>query len=91
MDNIAVVLIGGVLVGLLALTALLGLQIWLAGKNKTLWGLLQPAVWAIFALASNLLPRMEGTAVQGGVSGIGAIVMAVLSLLVFLIARRRLK
>ena len=91
MDNIAVVLIGGALIGLLALTALLGLQIWLAGKKKIVYGLLQPAVWAIFALISNLLPRMEGTAVQGGISGVGAIVMAVLSLVVFLFARRRMK
>jgi uncharacterized protein (TIGR03382 family) len=42
-------------------------------------------------LISNLLPRMDGTAVQGGISGIGAIVMVLLSLLVFLFARRRLK
>ena len=88
MDNFMVILLGGSLIGLLVLTALLGLQIWLGGKKKMIYGLLQPAVWAIFALISNLIPRMEGTAVQGGVSGIGAIVMAVLSLLAFLLARR---
>ena len=91
MDNLFVVLIGGALLGLLVLTALLGLQIWLAGKSKVIFGLLQPAVWAAFALVSNLMPRLDGTAVQGGLSGIGAIVMAVLSLLVFLCARRRVK
>lgn len=91
MENIAVVLIGGVLLGLLVLTALLGLQVWLAGKKSPVFGLLQPAVWAVFALVGNLLPRVDGTAVQGGVAGTGAVVMAILSLLVFLWARRRLK
>lgn len=91
MDNLFVVLIVGALLGLLALTALLGLQIWLGGKKKIFFGLLQPAVWAVFALVSNLQPRVDGIAVQSGVSGIGAIVMAALSLLVFLLARRRAK
>ena len=91
MENIAVMLIGGVVIALLVMAALLGLQIWLAGKKNPLYGLIQPVLWAAFALISNLLPRMDGTAVQGGISGIGAIVMVLLSLLFFLFARRRLK
>ncbi|MBR5558923.1 MAG: hypothetical protein IKU72_01595 [Oscillospiraceae bacterium] len=89
--NPGIVLIGGILLILLAAALLLGLQIWLAGKKKMLPGLIQPGVWCLFAVISNLLPRMDGTAVQSGVSGIGAIVMAVLSLIVFLFARSRLK
>ena len=33
MENIAVMLIGGVVIALLVMAALLGLQIWLAGKR----------------------------------------------------------
>ena len=84
-------MIGGILLILLAAALLLGLQIWLAGKKKLLPGMIQPAVWVLFAVISNLLPRMDGTAVQSGIGGIGAIAMAVLSLLVYLFARRKLK
>ena len=91
MENPAVVLIGGVVVLIILVGLLLALQVWLASRKKTWPGLVQPVVWAAFALAANLLPRMDRAAVQSGVSGIGAIVMAVLSLVVFLAARRKLK
>lgn len=89
MDNGAVLMIGVVLLLLGAVGLLLGVQVWLAGKGRLLWGLLQPAVWVACALAGNLLPRLQGTAVQGGLQSAGAVVMAVLSLAVFLLARRK--
>lgn len=91
MENPAVVLIGGAVVLIAVVALLLMLQVWLASRKKTWPGLVQPIVWAAFALAANLLPRMDRAAVQSGVNGIGAILMAVLSLVVFLAARRRLK
>ena len=91
MENPAVVLIGGTVVLVVLVGLLLALQVWLASRKKTWPGLVQPIVWAAFALAANLLPRMDRAAVQSGVNGIGAILMAVLSLVVFLAARRRLK
>ena len=89
--NPGVMIIGGALLMLIVGALLLGLQIWLAAKRKTTYGFIQPAAWAVCALAAKLLPRMAGTAVQSGIGGIGAMVMAVLSLLVFWLARRRLK
>ena len=89
MSNAAILLIGGALLMLLAVGLLLALQIWLASKKSVIPGLVQPVVWMALALAGNLLPRLNGTAVESGVYGAGAIVMAVLSLLVWLIARRR--
>jgi len=91
MDNPAVVLIGAAVVLIVVVALLLALQVWFASRKKTWPGLVQPAVWAMFALAANLLPRMDRAAVQSGLNGIGAIAMAVLSLVVYLFARRRLK
>ncbi len=80
-------MIGGILLILFVIALLLGLQIWLGSKKSRFAGLVQPAVWTVFALISNLMPRMEGVAVQSGVRGAGAIVMAVLSLAAFGISR----
>lgn len=91
MDNMMVAMIAVVLLLLAAMGLLLGLQVWLAGRKKLLWGLVQPAVWAAFALVGNLLPRVQGTAVEGGLHSTGAVVMAVLSLVVFLLCRRRMQ
>lgn len=91
MENAAVFLIGGAVVIVVAAGLLLGLQVWLASRSKKWPGLVQPVIWAVFALVANLLPRLDGAAVEGGLRGMGAILMAVLSLLVYLFARRRLK
>jgi hypothetical protein len=91
MENPAVILIGGALIILLAAGLLLVLQVWLASRKKGWLGVIQPAAWAVFALVANLLPRLDGAAVEGGLKGIGAIAMAVLSLVTYCLTRRRLK
>ena len=78
------------LAAILLLGLCLGLQIWLASRPRLLPGLVQPTLWALLVLAGNLLARFNGAAVQSGFAGAGALLMAVLSLAVFLAARKRL-
>jgi len=89
MNGVMAALLGGALVAILVVAGLLALEVWLAGRTSPLPGLVQPALWVLLAVLGNVLPRLQGSALHSGVYGIGAIVMAGLTLAAYLITRRR--
>lgn len=71
-----------------AVSALLTLQVWLAGKPRFIYGLIQPLVWVAIAVAGRFyVPLTPDPLLEPGSYGTGAVALAVVSLVVFLAVR----
>ena len=73
---------------ILIVGVLISLQVWLARKPNFIYGLIQPLLWAALAVFGKVYtPSTPDPVLEPGTYGLGAILLAVVSLLVFAIAR----
>lgn len=67
---------------------LMSLQVWLARKPNFIYGLIQPLLWTALAVFGKVYtPSTPDPVLEPGTYGLGAVVLAVVSLVVFVAVR----